>query len=179
MPFGDQYQRREERVELFVMASLHAEASSGPVRLRNISSEGALIESETLPRIGDQVELRRGALTVRGKVIWSDQQRAGLLFDGKTDISQWMPGAEAQKAVDDTFRRLKEEMQVAARAQVSATPTHSSYITTDDMNETAAALDELAEALCEDDAIILKYASKLQALDIAAQLLRKIATRQP
>ena len=178
MPAQPQYQRREERVELHVMASLHAGTSGGPVRLRNISSEGALIESDDLPMVGDSVELRRGALTVAGKVIWRDQQRAGLLFAGRTDVSQWLPGAEAQKAVDDTFKRLKEEMQAVARAQASVTPTHSSYITVDDMNDTAAALDGLADALCEDDAIILKYSSKLQALDIAAQLLRKIATRQ-
>ena len=169
--------RKEERYELFVMASMHATDQGGPVAMRNISTEGALIEGEHLPVVGDQFELRRGALTVNGAIIWRDRNKAGLLFDDRIDVSQWMPGAQPQKAVDQTFQQLKEGRHGPPSEATPATPFHSSFITAEDMNETAGALDSLADALSCEVEIVVKYSSGLQSLDIAAQLLRKIATR--
>ena len=176
MSAGLENMRREERYNLFVMASLHAVGWAGPVKLRNISSEGALVEGEHLPSIGEPVELRRGALVMSGKIVWCTAKRAGLHFNQKTDVSQWLPGASAQKEVDSTFQRLKAEQQSPEDRTAGDAPLHGSFISIDNMVDAAAALDELGDTLAGDDEIIIKYASKLQVLDIAAQLLRKIAS---
>ena len=166
-------QRREERVNLFVMAALHADRDGGPVKLRNISSIGALVEGERLPDTGSTIELRKGPLTASGSVVWRHANRAGLAFSGRTDVSYWLPNKSGQVKVDHVFQRLKDEQNSPA-ASVPA-PLHQSQITAGDMNRVAASLDDLADALALNDHVIFHYANKLQALDIAAQLLRKLA----
>lgn len=169
-------QRREERVNLFVMAALHADRDGGPVKLRNISSIGALIEGERLPDTGSAIELRKGPLAVPGSVGWRNANRAGLAFSTSTDVAYWMPNKHGQAKVDQAFQRLKEEQVRSSDAKPA--PLHQSAITASDMKRVAASLDDLADALALNDHVIFHYANKLQALDIAAQLLRKLAANE-
>ena len=171
-------QRREDRVSLFVMANLHAEARGGPVKLRNISPGGALIEGEVLPRRGSAVALCKGELTVPGAVVWRNANRAGLSFASPTDVSRWLPSAQAQRSASETFRRLKAEQAQHPGSRVTRAPLHTSFVSTEEMERAAAALDDLADILALDDRIVVEVASKLQSLDIAAQLLRKVAARR-
>ena len=53
--------RREPRTNMFVMATIYADTGSAPVKVRNLSSTGALIEGEVLPPLGATVRLRRAA----------------------------------------------------------------------------------------------------------------------
>ena len=171
-------QRREDRVSLFVMANLHAEALGGPVKLRNISPCGALIEGEVLPGRGSAVALCKGDLAVPGTVVWRNANRAGLSFANPTDVSQWLPSAQAQKSADETFRKLKVEQAQQPGDRVGCAPLHTSFVSTEEMERAAAALDDLASMLALDDRVVVEFASKLQSLDIAAQLLRKMAARR-
>ena len=169
--------RREDRVNLFVMAALHAEMHGGPVKLRNISANGALIEGDSLPGRGSRIELRKGSLCAPGAVVWRNENRAGLSFASHTEVAQWLPSAQAQKSVDQTFQRLKAAQHVAVRETAKVAPLHASFVSAEDMERAAAALDDLADALALDDRVVFAFASKLQSLDIAAQLLRKVAAR--
>ncbi len=173
-------QRREERVDLLVRASFHASEGGGMVRLCNISNWGALIEGEGLPAVGNQVELRRGPLMVTGRVVWRAADQAGISFDERTEVTEWFPDAPPQASVDRAFQRILEEFsrRESDKPQpVSLAPTHNSVITVDDMQRVAGSLDALADALSDDINVVMKHAEKLQVLDIAAQLLRKLAIR--
>ena len=44
---------------MLVLASMAAESVSGPIKIRNMSPEGALIESSALPQVGEHLSLRR------------------------------------------------------------------------------------------------------------------------
>ena len=57
-------------------------------------------------------------------------------------------------------------------------PLHRSQISADDMEGAAAALEELADALADEPSLFAQHATRLQSLDIAAQLLRKLALRE-
>ena len=171
-------QRREERIDLHVRASVHSQPGAGVVRLCNMSPIGALIEGETLPLVGYEVELRRGALAVPGKIVWRSGDQAGVSFSKRTVVEDWFPDAEAQLSVDNAFKRIMEEMRERGPVRESQAPVHNSYITADDMHRVAGSLDNLADNLADDPELVMRLSEELQTLDIAAQLLRKLAQQE-
>ena len=160
---------------MFVLATMAATSTSGPVRIRNMSPAGAMIEGDHLPCVGELVSLRRGTLSASGTVVWRLEGKAGLRFDRQIDVTGWLPtGSTGQQAVDRAF----QEMKAAAAAPsypAQAPQIPSSPIDTAELLKTAAALDDLADALAEDPAVVASHGSKLQTFDIAAQLLRRYA----
>lgn len=168
--------RIEARKALFVLATLNARGTAEPVKLRNISAQGALIEGNVLPPAGTAFELIRGPLRIVGEVVWREGGKAGLRFDDPTNTALWLPsGSNGQQRVDDTFQKLKADVPVERPNDGPAARRHSSFVSNADLRRAAAALDELADALSEDMAVLTRYAGKLQSLDIAAQLLRRMA----
>lgn len=166
--------RAEDRTSLFIMAQLHCGGASRPVKLRNISPTGALIEGEGIPAVGSHAELRRGAQSATGTVVWRDPGlagKAGIHFDRPTDVELWLPTAAMQRSVDFAVEGMRAAEPVAA----GRAPLHASTISTEDMESVALMLDDLADALSHDAGVLFNYAMKLQALDIGAQMLRKLA----
>lgn len=164
--------RIEDRKSLFLRATLHFIDGFCSVKIRNISHTGALIEAERLPRGGTPVELRRGSLVAMGTVVWKRAGKAGVEFLAQTDVRRWMPNATPQGVVDQAFQVFK-----GAPASAFAAPLTSSAITTDDVESVAALLDDLANTFANDAGVLFNYSAKLQALDIAAQMLRKLASQ--
>lgn len=164
--------RIEERTSLFIMATLHCTRGHRPVKLRNVSRTGAFIEGENIPAKGEAVEMRRGALSASGRIVWREGLRAGLHFDHPTDVEQWLPTAAPQSSVDKAVMRLRE---AAPPLRPNNATLHSSFISTEDMESVAGLLDDLADTLSNDAGVLFNYGLKLQALDIAAQMLRKLA----
>lgn len=171
-------QRREERIDLFVRASVHSQPGAGVVRLCNMSPIGALIEGESLPLVGYEVELRRGSMCVPGKIVWRSGDQAGVSFSERTIVEDWFPDAQPQNSVDRAFQRIMDEMRERGPVRENNAPLHNSYITADDMHRVAGSLDDLADALSEDMEVVLRLSEELQTLDIAAQLLRKLAHQE-
>lgn len=178
-------QRAHARTSMFVLASMAAASASGPVKIRNMSPSGALIEGGTLPHVGEHLSIRRGELAVAGRIVWRLDGRAGLQFDGEVDVADWMPaGGNRQQKVDQTFQELKAAAAapiVPAPAVTPAPPPRlgPSPIERLDLLETADALDALADFLAEDAEMIARLSTKLQTLDIASQLLRRCAGAMP
>lgn len=82
--------RIDGRTSLFAAATLHSGSQCLPVRIRNISRVGALIEAPTLPPAGGKVRLCRARLSIRGQVVWTTKGRAGLQFDSPADVASWI-----------------------------------------------------------------------------------------
>ena len=72
--------RRQRRSQVLMAASLEVSGTSLPVRLRNLSADGALVEGDDLPVEGSELLFRRRELGVAAKVIWVRANRAGLSF---------------------------------------------------------------------------------------------------
>src|SRR5687767_10494907 len=72
--------RRQRRSNVLMAAALELSGTSVPVKLRNLSAEGALVEAEALPVEGAQVVFRRNDLAMPAKVIWVRGGRAGIAF---------------------------------------------------------------------------------------------------
>jgi hypothetical protein len=158
---------------MFVLATMAAASASGPIKIRNMSLSGALLEGGALPPIGEYLSLRRGELAISGHVVWRQQGKAGLCFDHAVEVTDWLPaGSGWQQRVDRTFQELKAN---PAPAHPPSAPARPSAIGKSDLLTVADALDALANILAEDGRIVAAHSSKLQALDAASQMLRKCA----
>lgn len=73
--------RRQRRSQVLLAASLELWGSLLPVRMRNLSADGALVEGDKLPVEGASVVFRRQDLSVTAKVVWVRENRAGLSFN--------------------------------------------------------------------------------------------------
>ena len=61
-------------------ATIFTPQGAAPVRVRDLSADGAFLSStHPLPAAGDLI-FKRGALFVAGQVVWSDTYQAGIRF---------------------------------------------------------------------------------------------------
>lgn len=173
--------RREPRKSMFVMATIYAAAGSAPVKVRDLSSRGALIEGAVIPPAGTRVRLCRGSLSIGSEVVWANEGRAGLLFDSRVSVADWLPSVRAlaaQQRVDEVVQQTKASQTVhAAPAAVPLTfaPCEFSAL---ELTGLRQAIESLADDLASDPSVLERHASKLQTLDRAAQVLRKLTAER-
>src|SRR3569623_1927072 len=101
--------RSAARSNMFLAAVLKGSAFSVPVRIRNMSSTGALVEGAAMPDGGSSVRLIRGSLMIPADVVWSAAGRCGLRFGGAGSVREWLapPSNREQNRVDNTVRVMK------------------------------------------------------------------------
>lgn len=164
---------------MFVAATLRAGERAFPVRIRNVSEHGALVEGGILPPAGTAVELLRADLRASGRVAWVAGGRGGLALDGHLVASSWMTGkgGDHQQRVDERVALARQ--YPATRPTASPTPGFDAA-TGDDctaIEEVVAQLGALGDRLSADNDVIARHATELQAIDEAQQRLMGIARR--
>lgn len=171
--------RLDARSNIFVVAALASAGGSWPVRIRNMSRSGALIEGAVLPPEGTPLRLSRGSLSVTGEIVWRRENKAGVRFDSAVAVADWLPGgnrATGQQRVDEIVYSVKAE--IGALRQ-SAAPAHPSVPERTDIAgellELKASLATAAEELADDEAAAERHPGALQAIDMAGQKLEKLA----
>jgi hypothetical protein len=171
------HQRADARNNMFVTAVLYGDRGPAPVRIRNMSRSGALIESTEIPAEGSKVRLSRGSLSVRGQVVWLKEDRAGIRFDAAIAVADWLPRGnrpDSQQQVDDMIHACRSSAPPrqggGGTAPVPATPEAIRQLL-DLKDALAAAAGELAG----DPAIAVAHPTALQAIDVAAQKLERLA----
>ena len=169
-------------------ATLRAGGEDLPVRVRNLSETGALIEGTKLPAADVPVMLLRNTLLVTGTIVWSRPGQAGLRFADVIEIRGWIkPGPSAAPTTAGQAR--VDTIQTAARAGLSTIPARP--LSDARHAELAAAMpsrivEELAyirrlvesigDELVSEPAIVCRHASALQKFDLAAQMLGLLGT---
>ena len=100
--------RRSKRANVMLVASLDLPDRSQPVKLRNLSEDGALVEGAgTVPPDCDVI-FRRNELQVPGRVVWVREAFAGIQFSQKLDqkaVLRHMPSAPQRTAPAELFKR--------------------------------------------------------------------------
>lgn len=161
---------------MFVMAAMSAGTCSGPVKIRNLSASGALIEGASLPSVGTEVTLRRANSSASGRIVWCSGGKAGLHLNAHVQVSDWMPGAQThQNSIDHLVETVKKETRLAG---IASTPAPPSILGAGELLSLADSICILADGLAGEEDILVRYASKLQTLDLAAQVLRKLAAER-
>ena len=72
--------RRSRRSPVLLAATVEVAGVPRDVKLRNLSSEGALIEGERLPLEGSTTMFHRNELRLKSRVVWVEGRYAGLAF---------------------------------------------------------------------------------------------------
>lgn len=164
--------RSELRSSVFLAASLQFGPVSLPVRVRNISASGALIEAFNLPAPGTRVRLQRGRLEVSGELGWRDLHLGGLTFEKHIRVEQWVQkaGHAGQQRVDELVAALREEEPIAGMAAPASGegPTLAAI---------SRSLDELCGELADLPGATSELGDYLIRLDSIAQLLRQLSAR--
>ncbi len=87
---GTTHNRKTNRSNVLFTASLELSGTSTPVKMRNLSSNGALIEGENLPIEGSELLFRKGDLAVKGRVVWASERHAGIAFQRPLERGEMM-----------------------------------------------------------------------------------------
>ena len=100
------HNRRSRRSNVLLTATVEVAGEMLPVKLRNLSAEGALVEAKLLPAADSAIVFHRNDLSVRGKVAWVSGNHAGIAFNRNLEPEQVLrhvppPRAKAQQE----FRR--------------------------------------------------------------------------
>jgi len=78
------------------------------VKLRNLSEQGALIESERLPTEGSETIFERKELRLNSRVVWVEGKYAGVAFDvplNREDLLRHIPQPKGRSRNEPDFRR--------------------------------------------------------------------------
>lgn len=166
---------RAPRKNLFLMASLAVAGASHPVRVRNLSATGALVESARLPAAGSDLVLRRGSVEAVGTLVWTADQRGGVRFAQPIRLADWIPGgaADHQLEIDPSAAPTRADIVDIAQAPPPADNVGSPVTAriADELAFVARRLETLGADLADEPPIVVRHAAKLQELDIAVQIL--------
>lgn len=167
--------RHSTRTHLFVVATLCWNEGSAPVHVRNMSSRGALIEADVLPKPGSRIVLKRGSLEAGGRIAWATSRQAGLAFNAAVRETDWMiRRANAhQDRVDEIVATLKAE---AAGSEQAGEPPDGPRCSVEIETELAllrADLTQLGNGLTADIILVATH-PEIQLLDIALQRIERV-----
>lgn len=162
--------RVESRSNIFVMATMYAGGNSTPVRVRNMSRTGALVEAPALPPVGTPIRLNRGSLTVSGDIMWNSDGRAGLRFADAVTVTDWIPlgkRGSGQQLIDEIVHR--------ARLSGKAEAASATVEIADEMVQLLRMLERVTEELAFDPAVLTQHGPALQMIDDVVQGLSRLA----
>lgn len=171
--------REETRANMFLAAVLETAGASSPVKIRNMSRSGALIETPVMPEAGSEVRLIRGRLSVPGRVIWRDTKRFGVRFSTAIAVPDWMATSSNgdQCRVDQITTMIRSGVASRTALEYPSSPHHrqrSSEQARHQIEKVCRALESLGERLADDAQVLMNHGSQLQSLDGALQALRAL-----
>jgi len=98
--------RRARRSPVLLAATVEIAGTPEPVKLRNLSTEGALVEGERLPIEGSTSFFHRNELRVKCRVAWVQGRYAGLAFEQPLEKEQVLRNVPAPRPrVNSPYRR--------------------------------------------------------------------------
>lgn len=173
------HQRAEVRNNVFVSAVLHTDGGSVPVRIRDMSRGGALIESAVIPPEDSPVRLIRGSLSANGHIAWRKDNRAGIRFGCSIEVGDWLPranGPTEQQRVDEMIHACRTATAEGDESIAPATASSKAEAIRQ-LLDYRDSLNAVAEELAGDLAVAKGHPTALQALDMTAGMLAKLAAR--
>lgn len=165
--------RSEGRSNVFLTAALQTGAGSIPVRIRNLSSVGALVDGGAFPPVGAKVKLLRGQLRADGAIVWQEKINCGIRFDEPINVIDWVqrPGHSGQQRIDGIVAAIRNSDPVPCELQKANEADQS-------LAAISRALDQICERLARTPDMSIELGEELLRLDVIGQSLRKIAAGQ-
>ena len=185
---NDADQRRNARTNLLLSATASARGRTVPIRIRNVSECGALIEGAGLPMEGETLELKRGDLEICATVAWAAGNKRGVRFDRLVAVDSWTAGT--LKVIDCTGlrdQRRVDAIQMAARngsltVAASDPPGSETDVAgldgrlAEELGYIQRLLETMGDELVADPAVVHRHLRCLQTIDLASQILTHLAS---
>lgn len=171
------------RTNMFIAATMCWDQHRNPVKVRNMSITGALVESPVVPTTGTSVLIVRGSYSARGRVIWADKNRCGLHLSEAVNVREWLapPSNTEQQRVDQIVALVKAgavPLPTGTFTGRTDRPALPASLSTDqltcDLSLISRLIEDLGDDLASEPATLMRHATKLQNLDIAMQMLTAI-----
>jgi hypothetical protein len=183
--------RASPRTNLLLAATAEVGGRNLPVRIRNLSETGALLEGAGLPDAGQPLVLKRGDLQVAATVAWAAGSRRGVRFSGPTPVNEWTGGKP--RAIDCTGLRDQRRVD-AIQAEARANPASGRLLRAvepppapppvspdldarlaDELGYVQRLLEGLGDELIADLLLIQRHGQSLQSLDLVGQILGHVS----
>ena len=170
--------RRQPRASLFLAAVMRAGLEQVPVKVRNMSLNGAMVDSPLTPPPGTDVQLVRGSLIAQGKVMWSSDNCCGLRFTSEVSIKDWLatPTKVEQQRVDAIVSLVKSGAMLSEFVgidEASPDPQFDLQLA-QGLRAAISLMEDLEDELSSSDETLARHSQKLQNLDIAMQTVRAV-----
>jgi hypothetical protein len=181
-------QPRPVRKNLMLSAMIESAGTRVPVRIRNLSETGAMLDGATLPDPGASLVLLRAEITVGATVIWREAGRCGIHFDNvAASVDEWVTGKRPPSFNGQQGQARVDAIQNAVRAgapMVAEPAPAVGALTADELERRVAEeiihvqrlIDALGEELVEDPLMLQRHMRVLQNLDRASQILEHVGT---
>jgi len=163
---GGKDPRADIRSNVFLSATLLAAGVTLPVRIRNISPTGVLLDGAGLPPQGSVIHLRRGSLSAGGEIAWQRDGLCGVRLDTAVVVNDWVRRTEhkGQARVDEMIalvRNSPNDRGGPAGPQQSA----------DSLRSISADLTQSCERLANLPDVVATCSDEILRLDAIAQRL--------
>ena len=178
---------RAPRKNLLLTATIRSGGVSAPVRIRNLSVKGAMVDGQALPEPGAWAVLQRLEIEMRGVVVWRTAGRCGIHFEGAASVDEWVAGRRAPAAIFGIGQSRVDQIQAAIRSgqeiadegrAVASAPeliTDVEARVADELDHVQRLLDEVAGDLIGDAILLQRHGEALQLFDNACQILSQLS----
>ena len=178
---------RAPRKDVMLAATISAGVVSTPVRICNLSEEGATLDGPGLPAVGTGLILRRLNLSTFATVIWNHGGRCGLKLKRSISVGDWETGASAtavnatpgQSRVDQLLSAIRSGTALPVETEAPApSPADAAQLEQNIAAELARVkrtLDAVSEELADDVDVLMRHQRAMQRFDIAAMVVEELA----
>lgn len=165
------------RRNMFLAAQLRRGSQVAPVKIRNMSASGALLDSPIVPEPNSIIELVRGKYVAHGRVVWSEPKRCGIRFTSELSVNDWLAPIEAQPVflADPVPPPAAPPAELAiAEASIG----NSQAVTTvavEDLLQVAKLVEQVARTLARDPHFLSDHMTEGRNLICAMQMLSRMS----
>lgn len=178
---------RASRKNVMLAASIAAGTVSAPVRIRNLSEVGAMIDGPALPDTGSTLTLNRLEMSVAATVVWTRNGRCGLSLRAPITVDDWIAGVRSVASNASLGQLRVDQIQLAVRSGAAlpseTPPPPPAPIQAEPIEQRIAAelarvkrmLDAVSDRLTDDVDILVRHERAIQTFDIAAMIVEELA----
>jgi hypothetical protein len=163
---------RDRRKNVMLAATIAWRAGSAPVRIRNLSELGAMIDGPALPDTGCALTLSRLALSTSATVIWKRGGRCGLSLGCPIVVDDWIAGASMAR--DGSAAGVPAEFSGPGPVTVQTRQVDRNIAA--ELGRVKAMLDTTCEQLTDDAGVLQRHERAMQTFDVAVMILDQLVT---
>lgn len=163
------------RRNMFLAATLRRGSQVAPVKIRNMSASGALLDSPIVPEPNSSIELVRGKYVAHGRVVWSEPKRCGIRFNTQLSVNDWLAPIEAQPAFSPETDAAAAVPPVPSVAPASTGPQTVATVAVEDLLQVAKLVEQVARTLARDPHFLADHMAEGRNLICAMQMLARMS----